>query len=204
MSLEDIEALSFKIVDKEAGQHNFAPGEWSIVRRIIHTSADFEYMKTIRFHPHAVRVGLDAIRTGKIIITDTEMAMAGIRKNKLGSYGSCVKCFISDPGVKKRAEESGTTRAHAAVDIAAPLMDGGICVIGNAPTALFRLIELVKEKKAHPALVVGLPVGFVNAAESKEALIHMDIPYISNTGRKGGSNIAASVINALIILAINN
>jgi len=202
MRPEDIETLSFKIIDLEAGEHGFPSDEWSIIRRIVHTSADFEYIKTIRIHPSAIRSGTYAVRSGKPVITDTEMAMAGIRKDKLGLYGSSVKCFINNPDVIKKAGESGTTRAHAAVDMAAPLMDGGIFVIGNAPTALLRLIELVRENKARPALVVGLPVGFVKAAESKEALIGMDIPYISDTGRKGGSNVAASVINALVILAI--
>ena len=199
----EIEALSFKIIDQEAGAHTFTYRQWRIVQRIIHTSADFEYLKTIRFHPDAIAAGLEAIRNGKTIITDTTMAMAGIRKADLDGFGAQTKCFISDEQVGKKAAEAGTTRAEAAVDAARNEMENGIYVVGNAPTALLRLIEIIKEKKAKPALIIGLPVGFVNAAESKEALIKTDYPYITNTGRKGGSNIAASVINALIKLVLS-
>ncbi|CAN2049414.1 Cobalt-precorrin-8 methylmutase [Candidatus Magnetomoraceae bacterium gMMP-13] len=200
---DEIERLSFKIIDKEAGSHNFSYKEWSILRRIIHTSADFEYMDTIRFHSDAVKAGINAICSGKPIITDTQMARAGIRKKELEQFGSIVKCLISDPYVAKKAINSGITRAKAAVDKAVHLIQGGIYVVGNAPTALFEIIKLSQEKKADPALIIGLPVGFVNAAESKAALIKSDIPFISNIGRKGGSNIAASVVNALIIMAKN-
>ena len=202
MKPEHIEALSFKIIDKEAGNHNFSPDEWEIVRRMIHTSADFEYMKTIRFHSDAISAGISAIRKGKPVITDTNMAKAGIRQRDLKQFGGEVKCFIIDPMVDKIAEETGTTRAKAAVDIAAAEMEGGIYVVGNAPTALLRLIELIEAGKGLPALVIGLPVGFVNAAESKDALIKSKITHISNIGRKGGSNVAASVVNALIKLAL--
>ncbi len=201
MKPSDIEALSFKIIDKEAGEHNFSQKEWSIVRRMIHTSADFEYMQTVRFHHKAVKAGIKAIIQGKTIITDTRMAMSGISKKKLDCFNVKVKCLISDAEVEKKAFEEETTRAHAAVDAAVSDMDGGIYVIGNAPTALLRLIELVKTGKAAPALIIGLPVGFVNAAESKAALIETDYPYITNVGRKGGSNIAASVVNALANIA---
>jgi len=197
----EIESLSFSIINKEAGKHSFSVEQWNIVQRMIHTSADFEYMKTIRFHPKAISNGINAIRSGKAIITDTEMAKSGIRKNETSHFKVSVSCLIRNEEVKKYAHENGTTRAHAAVDLAVPLMDNGIYVVGNAPTALLRLIELVKENKAKPALIIGLPVGFVNAAESKEELIDLDYPHISNTGRKGGSNIAASVVNALLIMA---
>lgn len=202
MKPDEIETLSFKIIDKEAGSHNFSPQQWCIVQRMIHTSADFEYKDSVRFHPQAIRAGINAIRQGKTIVTDTQMVAAGIRKEELKHFGAAVKCFINDPEVTKRAMQSGTTRAQAAVDAAISVMKNGIYVTGNAPTALFRLIELVKEKKARPALIIGLPVGFVNAAEAKTALIEMDYPYISNMGRKGGSNIAASIVNALTKLAV--
>ena len=194
---QGIEDLSFEIIDKEAGDHGFDSLKWPIVRRMIHTSADFEYIETIRFHTKAIDAGIKAIKKGCSIITDTNMAKAGIRNN--------AQCFIKDKDVAKIASDNNFTRAEAAVDKACDIMDQdnnpGIYVIGNAPTALLRLIALIKEGKAKPALVVGFPVGFVNAAESKHDLIEMDYPYISNVGRKGGSNIAASVVNALIILA---
>jgi precorrin-8X/cobalt-precorrin-8 methylmutase len=198
---EEIESLSFRIIDEEAGDHGFSSSEWHIVRRVIHTSADFEYLETIRFHPMAIKAGIEAIREGKPIITDTNMAKSGIRNKEIESYGGSVHCLINDEAVKNLAAEKGTTRAKAAVDTAVDRMTDGIYVVGNAPTALLRIIELVKEKKAQPALVIGLPVGFVNAAESKAALVELDIPFISNVGRKGGSNVAASVVNALSIMA---
>jgi precorrin-8X/cobalt-precorrin-8 methylmutase len=202
MKPEDIEALSFKIIDKEAGPHGYSPEQWRIVQRMIHTSADFEYMESVRFHPESIKAGLEAIRSGKIILTDTNMAKAGIRKNELEHFGVAVKCFINDDKIKKTAKEAGTTRAKAAADASVSIMEGGIYVVGNAPTALLRIIELVRDKKVRPALIIGFPVGFVNAAESKAALMEMDYPYISNVGRKGGSNIAASVVNALAKLAV--
>ncbi len=200
MRPEEIEISSFKIIDDEAGEHSFSPEEWIIVRRMIHTSADFEYMKTVRFHPNAISAGINSIRSGKTIITDTQMAMAGINKIAAGRFGVKLHCLINDPSVRQDAEAGGTTRSAAAIDAALPLMEGGICVIGNAPTALLRLIQLLRTGQAKPALIVGFPVGFVNAAESKAFLIESDYPHISNIGRKGGSNIAASVINALMTM----
>ena len=202
MKPNDIESLSFKIIDKEAGTHDFTPEQWQIVRRMIHTTADFQYMNTVRFHPGSVKAGIDAIRNGKSIITDTNMARVGIRKGELQRFNVSVECLIDKPEVAQAAKDKGTTRAKAAVDAGLDQMDGGIYVVGNAPTALLQIIELVQGNKAQPALIVGLPVGFVNAAESKEKLVKIDIPYISNIGRKGGSNVAASVINALAIMAV--
>ncbi len=201
MKPEAIESQSFKIIDAEAGPHDFSPSHWRIIQRVIHTSADFEYMKTLRFHPDAIEAGTNAIRQGCAIVTDTNMALAGIRKKEIQRFGGSVQCFIADPAVSKTAGETGFTRAKVAVDAAVDLVKNGIYAIGNAPTALLRLIELINEKRATPALVIGLPVGFVNAAESKAALMEVDIPYITNVGRKGGSNVAAAVINALLILA---
>lgn len=197
----EIESTSFDIIDKEAGIHDFNDPQWSIVRRMIHTTADFEFKEMVRFHPGAIAAGIEAIRGGNMIITDTNMARVGIRTKDLTQFGVSVKCYINAPLIHEKANSNGTTRAKAAVDMALNDMRDGIYVVGNAPTALLRLIELIKAGKAQPALTIGLPVGFVNAAESKVALMDMDCPYISNIGRKGGSNLAASVVNALIILA---
>jgi precorrin-8X/cobalt-precorrin-8 methylmutase len=201
MKPSEIEALSFRLIDEEAGSHPYSEAEWSIVRRMIHTSADFEYMHTIRIHPQAIAAGINALQSGRNIVTDTNMARAGIRKSEIYRFGGSVECLIGDSTVAQLAKESRCTRAMAAVDAAVPLMRGGIYVIGNAPTALLRLIELIRSGEAQPALVVGLPVGFVNAAESKSELEQMDMPHITNVGRKGGSNVAASIINALAIMA---
>ncbi|MCP4624518.1 MAG: precorrin-8X methylmutase [bacterium] len=201
MKPEEIETASFAIIDREAGDHDFDGPHWSIVRRMIHTTADFEFKEIVRFHPQAIAAGITAIRSGKMVITDTNMARVGIRSNGLAQFGGSVNCYINDPLIHEKAKSKGITRAEVAVDMAVSDMQDGIYVVGNAPTALLRLIELIGEGKAHPALIVGLPVGFVNAAESKAALMEMDYPYISNIGRKGGSNLAASVVNALTILA---
>jgi precorrin-8X/cobalt-precorrin-8 methylmutase len=201
MTPNEIEAQSFSIIDTEAGPHAFSSDQWQIVRRIIHTSADFDYMKTVRFHPAAIAKGVQAIHEGKAIITDTTMAKSGINAAGLERFGCRVICLIQDAGVCSIAQRAGNTRAAAAVDAALDEMQGGIYVVGNAPTALLRLIALIQAARACPALVIGLPVGFVNAAESKADLMAMDYPSISNSGRKGGSTVAASVVNALVKLA---
>ncbi len=201
MKPNEIESLSFKIIDQEAGDHGFEPDKWQIVRRMIHTTADFDYIKTVRFHPKAVKAGINAIKSGCRIITDTNMAKTGIRKGELSLFKGTVHCFIADSDVAKRSADEGITRAEASVDKAFDSDKNGMYVVGNAPTALFRLIKLVKEKKATPDLVIGVPVGFVNAKESKDALMELDIPFISNKGRKGGSNLAAAIVNALLIMA---
>ncbi len=201
MKPQEIETLSFKIIEQEAGVHTFDDDQWPVVRRMIHTSADFDYMKTVRFYPGAVQNGILAIQSGCQIITDTNMARVGIRKNDIQTFGGTVSCLMADPAVAETAKKQGTTRALAAVDMACDRMKHGIYVVGNAPTALLRLVELIQDKKAEPALIIGCPVGFVNAAESKEALMALETPYITNKGRKGGSNIAASIVNALAIMA---
>ena len=200
MKPHEIEMESFRIIDREAGAHTFSPEQWQVVRRMIHTSADFDYLQTVRFHPKAIPAGIEALRAGTPIITDTNMAATGIRKRDLMPYGGVVKCLMDEPRIHEIARKSNSTRAEAAVDAAASEIDGGIYVIGNAPTALLRLIELVRNGPAHPALIIGLPVGFVNAAESKAALVELNHPFITNHGRKGGSNVAAAVVNALLLL----
>jgi len=201
MKPEEIESTSFAIIDREVGSHDFNESQWPIVRRMIHTTADFEFKDMVRFHPEAIPAGIKAICGGNMIITDTNMARVGIRTKDLAKYGVTVKCYMNDPEIHEKAQSNGTTRAKAAVDMAVNDMRDGIYVVGNAPTALLRLIELINAGQARPALIIGLPVGFVNAAESKAALMEMDWPYITNIGRKGGSNLAASVVNALMIMA---
>lgn len=201
MQPQQIEDLSFKMIEEEAGDHGFGPEQWPVVRRMIHTSADFEYIKTVRFSKDAVKTGITAIQSGCPIYTDTNMVRVGIRKKEITAFGGQVQCLMAEESVAKMAVENGTTRALAAVDMACEKMEGGLYVVGNAPTALLRLIEQMEAGKACPALVIGFPVGFVNAAESKEVLMKTRFPYISNVGRKGGSNIAASVVNALAIMA---
>ncbi len=201
MKPQEIEDLSFQIIEKEAKDHGFDKRHWPVVRRMIHTSADFDYIHTIRFGNNAVEKGIAAIQRGCSMFTDTNMARVGIRTTELTHFGGTVSCLMTDPVVTALAAAKETTRALAAVDLAADRLDKGIYVVGNAPTALLRLIQLVQEGRTDPALVIGLPVGFVNAAESKQALMALDIPYITNAGRKGGSNVAAAVVNALAIMA---
>jgi len=204
MKPHEIEQQSFAIIDAEAGPHEFSPEQWQIVRRMIHTSADFEYITSVRIHPRAVAAGIEAIRRGGTIYTDTNMARTGIRTRDLEAFGVQVQCLMASERIARMAADAGITRAKAAVDAVAGELDNAIYVVGNAPTALLRLIELIVRGTAAPALVIGLPVGFVNAAESKAALLDLDIPYITNVGRKGGSNVAASVVNALTLLALED
>lgn len=199
---EDIEAESFRIIDSEVPEPRpFQGARWAIVRRMIHTTADFEMLELVRFHERAVESGLNALRSGCVIVSDTEMARRGMPVRRLDPLGCSVHCLMNDPRVVERARSEGITRAKAAVDVAVAELQPDVWVVGNAPTALIRLVERVDEGAANPALVVGMPVGFVNAAESKELLMSRDIPYISIQGRKGGSALAASVINALAVLA---
>jgi precorrin-8X/cobalt-precorrin-8 methylmutase len=202
MKPHEIEQRSFEIIEAEAGCHDFSPPAWSVVRRMIHTSADFEYLQSIRMHPRAVEAGVAAIRRGCTIFCDTHMLRSGIRSRDLTRLGATAECLMAEPQIAGAALENGVTRARVAVEAAAERMADGIYAVGNAPTALLRLIELIGQGRACPALVIGLPVGFVNAAESKAALLGLDVPYITNVGRKGGSNVAAGVINALILLAL--
>ena len=197
----DIESLSFKIIEEEAGDHGLEADEWAVVRRLIHTTADFEFVQNTRFHPQAVAAGIAAIRSGAAIFTDTRMAQAGITRRHLAQFGCEVHCYIDDPEVVTVAKRDNSTRAAAAVSQAGELLHGGLAVIGNAPTALIELVRLHKQGILQPALVVGMPVGFVNAAEAKEMLMASGLVYISVAGRKGGSAVAAAAVNALANLA---
>ena len=200
---EEIEPRSLAIIDAEVPEPRpFAGAQWAVARRMVHTTADFDLLNHIRFHPDAVRAGMDALRAGADIVTDTRMALSGIPSRRLTPLGCAARCLMDEPRVAARAKAEGVTRAWAAVD---EVMDGGgadIFVIGNAPTALYRLLERVSQAARPPKLIVGMPVGIVNAAASKELLLAQDaIPFIAVAGRKGGSSLAASVVNALLILA---
>ncbi|MGD0586294.1 MAG: precorrin-8X methylmutase [Oryzomonas sp.] len=203
MKPEEIEAESFRIIDQEAGDHGWPESEWQVVRRSIHTSADFEYAGSMVFSDGAVEKAVAAIKSGCAIVTDTNMALSGIGKARLAPFGCTVACHVADPDVAEAARREGVTRSIAAMRKAVASPDNRIFVIGNAPTALFELLRLVREGSARPALIIGLPVGFVGAEESKNALAATDgsIPFITNMGRKGGSNVAAAVVNALAIIA---
>ena len=189
----DIEKRSMEIIGEELGQIRIDPEKIDIVKRVIHTSADFDYARNMLFSDGVVEKALDALQKGATIVTDTNMACTGINKMGLGKLGAKAVCFMADPDVAARAKEAGSTRA-AACTIEGPV----IIAVGNAPTALVRLDELVKEGKIKPELVIGVPVGFVNVVESKEIIMKTGIPYIVARGRKGGSNVAAAICNALI------
>ena len=199
----EIEARSLAIIDAETPEPRpFSGEQWAVARRMVHTTADFDLLNHIRFHPDAIPAGKAALLAGADIVTDTRMALSGIPVRRLAPMGCSARCLMDDVRVAERARRDGVTRAWAAVD---EVMDGGgadIFVIGNAPTALYRLLERVDGGARAPRLVVGMPVGFVNAAESKELLLaRQDIPFITVAGRKGGSSLAACVVNALLILA---
>ncbi len=203
MKPEEIETQSFQIIDSEAGEHGWPQAEWQVVRRAIHTSADFEYARSMVFSDGVVEKALAALKGGAGVVTDTNMALSGISKARLASFGCAVTCHVADPDVAELAQKEGVTRSIAAMRKAITNPDNRIFVIGNAPTALFELLRLMQAGQVDPALVVGLPVGFVGAEESKNALAGdgHDVPFITNIGRKGGSNVAAAVVNALAILA---
>lgn len=203
MKPEEIEAESFRIIDFEAGDHGWPNLEWQVVRRAIHTSADFEYAQSMVLSDDVVAKAISALKSGTCIVTDTNMALSGISKPRLVPFGCSVSCHVADQDVVELAKAEGITRSIAAMRKAVANSDSRIFVIGNAPTALFELLRLVETGAAKPALIIALPVGFVGAEESKNALASggHDIPFIANIGRKGGSNVAAAVVNALAILA---
>ena len=198
-----IEDNSFAIIDREAGSHGFAHPEWQIVRRVIHATADFEFKTLMRFHPNAVTSGVSALLSGCPILVDVKMIAAGLNEERLSSYGCTVQSFISDDDVIATAKANNSTRAIEAMRKAHRLnvLNGAIVAIGNAPTALLELARLVREEGAEPALVIGVPVGFVSAAESKDVTVSLARPFIVATGRKGGSPIAVAIIHALLLLS---
>ena len=197
----DIEKRSFEIITQELGERVLSPEQAPIIKRVIHTSADFDYADNLCFSAHSVENALAAIRAGADIVTDTKMAMAGISKPTLAKSGGEVHCFMSDEDVAAEARVRGTTRAVVCMEKAAALKKPLIFAIGNAPTALLRLEELVQAGTVRPALIIGVPVGFVNVVESKERIMGLDVEYIVARGRKGGSNVAAAIVNALLYMA---
>ena len=194
----DIEKRSFEIISELLSGRELAPENELVIKRVIHTTADFDYADNLCFSTDAVKLGLEALRSGCDIVTDTQMAKAGINKTILSSLGGTVHCFMSDEDVAEEAKRREITRAIVSMEKAAELSKPCIFAIGNAPTALIALDGLIKAGKIKPALIIAVPVGFVNVVESKELIMHLDTPHIVARGRKGGSNVAAAICNALL------
>jgi len=203
---QSIENESMEIIDREVGSHPYSDMEWPIVRRIIHATADFDFAgeNKIVFHKDAITSGINALKNGCSIIVDVNGVIGGLNKQNPKDFGNNLICNISDPDLAERAKQENKTRAQMSMRIAASEMNGGILVIGNAPTALLEVIKMIREGVTKPALVIGIPVGFVSAEESKEELQTVDVPFITNTGRKGGSSCAAAIVNALFKLLREN
>lgn len=198
---KSIEDKSFEIISRLLPDLRFPYAQMQVLKRVIHATAELNYAKDLSFHPEAIKAGLKSIKEGRDIICDVGMVEAGINKKSLTGFGGRVRCFINDNNVIKEASKLEIARAIVAMRKAAPFMDGAIVAIGNAPTALFELCDLVKKRKASPALIIGVPVGFVGAVESKKYLATFSLPYITNSSAKGGSSVAAAIINALLKLA---
>lgn len=195
---EEIEKRSFEIIGEELGDIELDALQEPVIKRVIHTTADFEYLERLCFSENVVSKLQEAIRGGACIVTDTQMAKSGINKKELSKYGGEVFCFMSDEDVAWEAKRNQSTRAVASMDKAAALEKDLIFAIGNAPTALVRLYELIEEGRLSPKGIIGVPVGFVNVVEAKELIMQADVPYIVARGRKGGSNVAAAICNALL------
>ena len=197
---QDIEKRSFAIISKELEEKGIVlPKEQELVtKRAIHTSADFDYAKTMTYSAHAVGIAKKLIQNGADIVTDTNMALAGVNKKELAKYGGEAHCFMAEEEVAKIAKERGVTRAAVSMEKAAQIEKPVIFAIGNAPTALIELYEMIQSGKFRPAFIIGVPVGFVNVEAAKDLILKTDVPYIINRGRKGGSNIAAAICNALL------
>ena len=202
----DIERTSISIITRELDELGLTPPPETaaVVKRVIHTTADFDYAKNLRFTPGAVQAAVRALQRGAVIVTDTNMALAGISRPGLAKLGCKAVCYMADPAVAEAAKQAGTTRAVAAMHRAAREHPGAILAVGNAPTALLTIAEEI-EAGLRPALVIGVPVGFVNVVESKETLFAIceqhGVPAIAAMGRKGGSNVAAAICNALVYSA---
>ncbi len=200
---QDIEAESFRIITAELGETGLDPREFQVIRRIIHATGDFAFAENIRFHPQAIDAGLSAIRAGKNILVDVNMAVAGVSSRLLASFGGKVICRMNEPETAALAKERGSTRAEASM-LRALTDQVGIVAVGNAPTALLAVMDLIEAGKWQPDLVIGVPVGFVNAAESKELLAEQEYPFITALGRKGGTPVAVAAVNALLKLAMQD
>lgn len=194
----DIEKRSFEIITELLGDRKLEPENELVIKRVIHTTADFDYADNLAFSPGAVAKGIEALKNGCHIVTDTTMALSGINKTILGKLGGQVHCYIADPDVAEEAKARGVTRSTVSMEKAAKLDKPCIFAIGNAPTALIALHDLMAAGKLKPALIIGVPVGFVNVVESKELIMSDDVPYIVGKGRKGGSNVAAAICNAML------
>lgn len=197
----DIEKRSFEIISSELGETDLNEQELLVLKRVIHTTADFDYKKNLVFKNNPVEKGIEALKNGCVIVTDTNMALAGINKPSLKKGGNSAVCYIGDEDVALAAKEKGVTRAQTAVEKAARLNEPVIFAIGNAPTALIKIDELLNKGELNPILIIACPVGFVNVVESKELILNHNIPSITALGRKGGSNVAASIINAMLYQA---
>ena len=194
----DIEKRSFEIISEILGDTPLDPEQEPVIKRVIHTTADFDYVRNLVFSQHAVQRGIEALRSGCDIVTDTQMAKAGINKTILRKLGGQVHCFMSDEDVAAEAKSRGVTRATVSMERAAKLPKPCIFAIGNAPTALLSLHQQILEGTLKPALIIGVPVGFVNVVESKERILELPVPYVVARGRKGGSNVAAAICNAML------
>ena len=196
---QSIEDESMRIIEDEIGDHPYNEQEWPIVRRVIHSTADFDFARDnkIIFHKDAIKNGLEALKNGSSIVVDVNGIIGLLNKQNPKDFGNNVICNISEPSIMEAAKEAGKTRAQMSMRIAKEDMNGGIVVVGNAPTALLEVMEMIREGITKPALVIGIPVGFVSAVESKDELSRMNIPFITNQGRKGGSPCAAAIVNAL-------
>jgi precorrin-8X/cobalt-precorrin-8 methylmutase len=199
---QSIEDKSMEIIENEIGSHPYSIDEWPIVRRVIHSTADFDFARQnmIIFHKNSISNGINALKNGCNIIVDVNGVIGGLNKENLKEYGNKAICNISEPKIVEEAKKLNKTRAQTSMRMAASEMNGGVVVIGNAPTALVEVIQMIRENVTRPALVIGIPVGFVCAVESKEELQTVDIPYITNKGRKGGSPCASAIVNALFKL----
>lgn len=195
---QDIEKKSFEIISELLGDRRFYSDNESIIKRVIHTTADFDYADNLCFSDNVVKKAINAIKNGANIVTDTKMAMAGINKTVLEKFNGKVHCFISDDNVINESKERNMTRSAISMEYASKLNKPLIFAIGNAPTALIRLYELINDKKLKPEIVIGVPVGFVNVIEAKELIMSTNVPFIISKGRKGGSNVAAAICNAII------
>ncbi len=199
---EEITRKSFEIIRERLGDFEAPADRMEIIIRIAHTTGDVEFAKTFLFSPEAVESGTRALKNGKSVVTDVEMVRTGIRRQQVEQLGGQVACFLSSPEVVRKSKSARSTRSALGMREAAGEIEGGIVAIGNAPTALFELMEMVEEGAAKPALIVGVPVGFVGALDSKRALNRLDIPRITNVSERGGSPIAAAIVNGLIALAL--
>lgn len=197
---EDIEKRSFEIISEELKSRGItlSPENEMVTKRVIHTSADFDYAKTMTYSPNAITIAKKLIQNGADIVTDTNMALAGVNKKALARHGGEAHCFMADEDVARIAKERRVTRAVVSMEKAARIEKPVIFAVGNAPTALIQLYEMIQSGTFRPAFIIGVPVGFVNVEAAKELILQTDIPYIVNRGRKGGSNVAAAICNAIL------